>query len=290
MTSISRGLLFMALGMALMSCMDGIIKVLSQSQTAPQILFFRACFGLLPVIVIAKLRGSYGLIKTKRPLVHLARALLGALAFLSFTIGLKDMSLANALALCFSAPFFMVIFSALLIGEAIGLHRILAMLIGFIGVVIVLQPDDGIFASGAPFMLITAATYALSQILARKYSATENAVAYSFWATLGMAVCGMVFLPFYWVDLGATALVWCLAMGLFGGAAHYLMTEAVRLAPPVVVSPVEYTALIWAAIFDWMFWQLIPNGETLLGSMVIMASGVYILWREGLHGKVKRLG
>jgi len=283
MSPITRGLFLMALGMVLMSCMDAIIKILADSQTAPQILFFRALFGLFPIIIIAKMRGSIALIKTKRPLVHVARAVLGAIAFLSFTIGVKDMSLANALAICFSAPFFMVLFSVLLIGEHIGIHRIGAMLVGFAGVVIVLQPDEGVLSSGAPFMLVTAAAYALTQILARKYGTTENAVALSFWATSGMAVVGLVLLPIYWVPIDGTALIWCLAMGLFGGMAHYLMTEAVRIAPPTAISPMEYTALIWAAIFDWMFWHLTPEFATVGGSSVIIASGIYILGRERLH-------
>jgi len=283
MTPISRGLLFMALGMVLMSCMDAIIKILAENQTAPQILFFRALFGLLPIIFIAKMRGSLSLIKTKRPFLHLSRAVLAAISFLAFAIGVKDMSLANALAVVFSAPFFMVLFSALLIGEHIGIHRIGAMIFGFIGVIIVLQPDEGILSGGAPFMLITAAAYALTQILARKYSATENAVAFSFWATFGMASMGLILLPFYWVPLDGSTLIWCLGMGLFGGVAHYLMTEAVRIAPPTTISPMEYTALIWAAIFDWAFWSIAPESATLIGSLVIISSGVYILWREHKH-------
>jgi drug/metabolite transporter (DMT)-like permease len=283
MTPISRGLFIMALGIALMSSMDAIIKVLADTQAAPQILFFRALFGMIPVLILAKMRGGFQQIKTKRPFIHVVRAILGSVMFLSFTIGLKDMSLANALALCFSAPFFMLIFSILLIKEQIGIHRISAMVIGFAGVVIVLQPDEGILSTGAPFMLFTAAAYALTQILARKYGETESAVSYSFWATLGMIVFASLLLPFYWVPIDAIAITWCFFLGVLGGLGHYYITEAIRIAPPSVVSPMEYTALIWAALFDWMFWHHTPAFATLLGSSVIIASGIYILWRERLH-------
>lgn len=283
MPPITRGLFIMALGIAFMSAMDAFIKHLTDEISAPQVLFFRALFGLIPVLLIAKLSGGFKGIKTKRPVLHMLRACLGVIAFISFTVGLRDMSLANALAICFSAPFFMVAFSALLIGEPIGMHRIGAMLLGFGGVVIVLQPDAGIFDTGAPYMVLVAAAYALSQILARKYAASESAVSFSFWTTSGMTLFGLILLPFFWVPMSMDALIWCLLMGIFGGIGHYFMTEAVRIAPPTVVSPMEYTALIWAAAFDWIFWQLIPAYATLAGSLVIIASGIYILWRERLH-------
>ena len=241
MSSISRGLFLMAVGIAIMSMMDAIIKHLSGTLSAPQVLFFRAFFGLIPIVLMAHWQGGLKkAIKTKRPVLHISRSILGAIAFAAFALGVREMSLANALAICFAAPFFMVLFSFFLIGEPIGMHRLSAMVVGFIGVLIVLQPDEGIFRPAAVYLLTTAATYALSQILARKYAETESSVSYSFWATTGMAVCGAIFMPFFWVDTTAEILLWCLAMGLTGGVAHYLMVEAIRIAPPAAVSPMEY--------------------------------------------------
>lgn len=282
-SQITRGLFFMAIGIAFMSIMDAFIKHLSATISAPQILFFRSVFALIPILVIVQMKGGIKAVRTKRPLLHLMRTLFGATAFVAFTIGLRDMSLANALALCFSAPFFMVIYSKYLLGERVGFHRIGAMLVGFLGVVIVLQPDEGIIGTGAPYMLLVAATYALSQVLARKAAATETAASFSFWTTCGMVLLGIGFMPFYWVDIDLQTLWICFLMGTSGGIGHYFMVDAVRLAPTSVVSPVEYTALIWGVTFDWMFWQVIPEYATLAGSLVIMASGIYILWRERLH-------
>jgi drug/metabolite transporter (DMT)-like permease len=284
MSSISRGLFLMALGIALMSVMDAIIKHLSGTMSAPQVMFFRAFFGLIPILLMAFWQGKgHSAFKTKRPLLHTIRAILGAIAFAAFTLGVRELSLANALAICFAAPFFMVLFSTLLIGEPIGIHRIGAMIAGFIGVLVVLQPDQGVFEPAAIYLLTTAATYALSQVLARKYAETESSLSYSFWTTAGMAGFGLILMPFFWQAMSFEDILWCVGMGLSGGVAHYLMVEAVRIAPPAAVSPMEYTALIWAAIFDWMIWQLIPEHATLLGSSVIIASGIYILWRERLH-------
>ncbi len=275
----------MAFGIAFMSFMDAIIKHLSDELSAAQILFFRSFFGLLPLLVLFFRKGSPTSIRTKRPLLHVLRAALGALMFVSFTIGLREMSLANALAICFAAPFFMVGFSLLLLKEPIGPHRIFAMLAGFGGVLIVLQPDTGIFDGGAGYMLIVALSYALTQTLARKYKDSESTFCLTFWGTSGMTLCGAVMMVFFWQELTLMALVWCVAMGVFGTSAHYLMTEAARTASPVVVSPMEYTALIWAAVFDWVVWQSAPEHATMIGSLVIVASGIYIVWRERLPHK-----
>lgn len=284
MSSISRGLFLMAFGIAVMSVMDAIIKHLSGTISAPQVLFFRAFFGLIPLMIMAYWQG--GLIKavqTKRPGLHISRGVLGAIAFGAFALGVRELSLANALAICFAAPFFMVLFSFFLIKEPIGLHRFGAMIVGFIGVLIVLQPDEGIFEPAALYLLTTAATYALSQILARKYAATESSLSYSLWATGGMAFFGLILMPFFWIDLNGEIILWSLAMGLTGGVSHYFMVEAIRIAPPAVVSPMEYTALIWAAVFDLAFWNLLPEYATVLGSLVIITSGMYILWRERVY-------
>ena len=283
MTPISRGLLLMIIGIAFMSAMDGVIKHLTDAISAPQVLFLRAGFGLLPIVIIAQLRTGIKDIKTKRPVVHIIRGILGSIAFIAFTMGLRDMSLANGLAVVFAAPFFMIAFSAILIGEKIGMHRIGAMVFGFIGVVIVLQPDRGILSTGAPYMLICAAGYALSQVIARKYANTESAVSLSFWATFGMASTGLVLSVFMWEPLSLNIILWGLAMGLTGGIAHYLMTEAARIAPPAVVSPMEYTALIWGALIDWYIWQTHPETALIIGSLFIITSGIYILWRERVH-------
>jgi len=280
LSDISRGLILMAFGMAFMSVMDAIVKHLTDDMSAPQVMFFRSLFGLLPLLVIAWRKGGARAVYTRRPVIHSLRVICAVAAFVSFTIGLRYMSLANALALSFAAPFFAVCFSALLMGERVGIHRILAMVCGFGGVVIVLKPDDGIFGDGSGYLLIVAISFALAQVLARKYRETETALAFSFWTMAGMTVIGGIGTVLFWQEMTLAMWGWSVVMGLVGGMAAYLMTEAVRAAPTVVVSPMEYTALIWGALFDWMFWQVFPEQATVVGSMVIVSSGFYILWRE----------
>lgn len=283
MTSQMNGLFLMALGIAVMCAMDAIIKFLSGDISAIQILFFRSLFGLIPVIGIIWMKGGIKTIRTKKPMVHLVRAGLGVVAFVSFTLGVSELSLANALAICFASPFFMVIFSIVLLKENIGIHRLSAMVFGFLGVLVILRPDQNIFSDAALYLLIVAFSYGLSQVIARKYAQSETAVSYSFWTTLGMAIFGLALLPFGWVPLSLEQIIWCLAMGVTGGIAHYLIVEAVRLAPTSVVAPVEYSALIWAGIIDWAIWTTLPNYSTIIGSIMIMAGGLYILFRERKH-------
>lgn len=289
MNPVTRGLFIMALGMAFMSAMDGVVKHMADTVPATQILFLRASFGLIPILILAKAKGNLHQIKTKRPVLHVIRAFLGVIAFTSFAYGLQFMSLAAALVICFSAPFFMVAFSALLIGEPIGKHRIGAMIAGFVGVLIVLNPDESLLSGGAPYMVLVAVAYALAQVLARKYAETETSVSFSFWISTGMMIFGAVSLffisiPFTWEMMG-----WGVLLGLFGGLAMLMMTEAVRIAPPAVVSPMEYTALIWAALMDYAFWQLLPDHHLIIGSCVIILSGCYIVWREQVHKHEPRI-
>jgi len=280
MSNTSRGIMIMAVGIALMSAMDAIVKHLTGSISAPQVMFFRSLFGLIPLVMIATRKGGVRAVYTRRPLVHVVRACLAATAFISFTIGLRDMSLANALAICFAMPFFATAFAALFLGEGIGLHRLLAMLAGFGGVLIVLQPDEGILNNGSGYFLIVAVTFAAAQVVARKYRETETALSFSFWTMSGMTCIGGIAMLFFWQEMTPDLWLWAFVMGIFGGLAAYFMTEAVRTAPPAVVSPVEYSALIWGALFDWVFWQVMPQQAMVVGSSVIVASGIYILWRE----------
>jgi drug/metabolite transporter (DMT)-like permease len=279
-SQLTRGLFLMALGIALMSVMDAFIKYLTSEITAPQVLFLRSFFGIIPLLFIIQKQGGLKIIKTKRPVVHMARAFFGGLAFVAFTIGLRDMSLSNALAICFAAPFFMIIFSFILNGDKVGLHRLIAMLIGFGGVLIVLQPDDGLLETGAIYMIVVAASYAMGQIVARRYKDSEPAISFSFWTSVLMSLAGALFMIMDWHAITWLDLFWALCMGVSGGLGHYYMTKAIQYAPPAIVSPVEYSALIWAMIFDLTIWSLYPQSTTLIGSGIIMGTGLYILWRE----------
>lgn len=279
MTPISRGLLSMAFGVAMMSLMDAAIKYIGTSLSVVQVLFFRSTFALIPLLVFLSQQG-FSAIKTRRPGLHCFRVVLASGAMGFFVLGVREMSLANAFAIVFSAPFFMVGFTILLLPEPIGRHRIGAMIAGFCGVMIILRPDRGVFSEAAIFLIGCAICYALAQILVRKYGEDESALAFSFWSMSGMALLSGLALPFFWQSFPLDIFVLAAFMGVIGGVGVYFMTEAVRIAPPSAVSPLEYSALIWAGVLDYTLWQTLPTHATLIGSSVIIAAGIYIFFRE----------
>lgn len=279
MSPISRGLIAMAFGVAMMSFMDATIKYIDTSLSVAQVVFFRAFFALIPVLALLSHKGL-GAVKTKRPGLHGFRVLLTTGAMGLFVLGVREMPLANAFAIVFAAPFFMVIFALFLLPEPIGRHRIFAMIVGFSGVLIVVQPDSGVFSGPALYLLGCALCYALAQVLVRKYGDDESALSFTFWSMCGMALLSGLFVPFFWLAPDLETLVLAVLMGIMGGIGIYFMTEAVRIAPPSAVSPLEYTALLWGAVLDYVLWQTFPAQSTQIGAGLIIAAGIYIFWRE----------
>jgi drug/metabolite transporter (DMT)-like permease len=243
----------------------------------------RSWFGL-PLLCLFALYGSgVKTLKTRRPLVHVGRYLLVLALSFSFFWALSQMKLVDAIAITFAAPIFITALSVPLLKEPVGLHRWVAISVGFGGVLVMLRPGAGVFQWAALVVIGSAVVYALLMITTRAYKATESTAALMLYPQLGMTLTGIVLAPFFWVtpslvDLGLFAIA-----GLFGSVGVMCVTHAFRLGPAAVISPFEYSALIWATLLGYFLWAELPDAITLVGAAIVTLSGLYIIYRETIR-------
>jgi len=279
-----RGIMLMLLSVALFSAMDALVKWLGATYPTLQIVFFRSLFAFVPLSVFLVRGGGLAGLRTQRPLQHAMRSLIGLAAVTSFFYAYSQMPLANVIAIGFAAPMFMTALSVPLLGEVVGPRRWTAVLVGFAGVLIMVRPDSGVFAGAAAIALAGTVFYALAMIFVRKLVRTESSTAIVFYFTLTCTVISGAFMPFLWVAPDAQGWLMLITVGLIGGLAQMAMTNALRLADLSVVAPFDYTALIWTTGLGYLIWSEIPGAHVWLGVAIVIASGVYILYREARLG------
>lgn len=265
------------------SLMSLSVQVASVEAPVGQIVFWRSAVALAPILVYLAWRGQlrHGL-RTDRPISHLKRSLYGCAAMFFSFLSIAHLPLALATALSFLAPLIVVPVAMATLGERPGWLVGGATLVGFFGVAMMLWP-----AMSGPALavgtlvgvgagLACAATTALAKTEIKRLTATEAPAAIAFYFALVCAACGLATLPFGWVDVGRPALIALVASGVFGGLAHITMTEAVARAPVSTLAPFEYTAMIWALLFDVLLFALWPEPSSLFGALliVIAAAGV----------------
>lgn len=278
------GIVLMLTGIAGFAVMDATIKWLTADYSVAQIVALRSWFGL-PLLCLFALRGGGPrMLRTSRPLVHVGRYLLVLGLSFSFFWALSQMKLVDAIAITFAAPIFITALSVPLLKETVGLHRWVAICIGFCGVLIMLRPGIGVFQWAGLVVIGSVVFYALLMITTRAYKSTEQTAALMLYPQLGMSLTGIMFVPFFWVtpslgDLGLFALA-----GMFGSVGVMCLTHAFRLGPAAVISPFEYSALIWATLIGYLVWGELPDGFTLVGAVIVISSGLYIIYRETAKG------
>jgi len=193
----------------------------------------------------------------------------------------RTLSLANAYSVFLSAPLLVAAFSVPLLRERLDWRNWLAILAGLAGVLTMLRPTASVLMSfGALAALIGATAYALSGIAVRVLTRTDTTVSVVFWTISLMTVLAGLMAAPGWVPIEHAHWKWLLALGVLAAIGQYLLTEAFRSAPPSVVSPFEYTALPWGVGIDFVAWHVLPSARVCLGGGIVIASGLYLIWRE----------
>jgi drug/metabolite transporter (DMT)-like permease len=267
-------------GMAFMTIMDAFAKWLGAGYPIGQVVFFRTLFSLIPVAVIIWQSGGPATLRTRRPGLHLLRALSALTAMFCFFFALRFMALADAVAVAFVAPLLVTGLSMPLLGERVGPRRWAAVFVGFLGAMIVVRPGGETFQWAALLPAVAALGYAFVVLVGRRLSRHESIASILFYSTTINTVLAGLTLPFAWKTppLGDFALF--LAMGLIGGFGMYFLTLAYRHAAAAVLAPFEYTALLWGVLIGWLLWSELPDLWVWVGAAVVVASGLYILYRE----------
>ncbi|WP_313012087.1 DMT family transporter [Brevundimonas sp.] len=272
------------------SIMAAVLKLASRDGVmAPEMLFYRAFFGL-PVVLAWVLTQPGGLasLKTRRPLAHVGRSVLGIVSILCVFQTLTLLPLADATTLSFTAPIFATLLSFLILKEAVGPRRWAAVAVGFIGVVIVMRPgagDHAVPVEGIAFGLVAALLTAGVTVTLRQLRDTEHVAAIVFWFFVGSSTVGAILLPFvgHWHSPLTFALL--VGSGLAGGLAQLYMTASLQKAPVAVVAPFDYLQIVGAIVFGWWLMSTTPTLSTLAGAALIASSGLYTAWREHIRRK-----
>lgn len=271
----------MFIAVAAFSFMDALLKLFAAHYPPLQVTAIRGAASLPFVVLPLWYSGRLGELRPTRLGLHLLRGALGVVMLGAFVFALREASLASVYALYMGAPLLIAALAALWLGEKADAGRWIAIVIGFIGVLIILQPRAG----GLPLLAGLAATisalcYALAVITARVLTRTDRSAAMVFSFLLIMSlVAGALALP-GWVPIRAEDWGLIAAVGALGAVGQHYITEAFRHAPAAVVAPVEYTALLWGLAIDFVVWSVAPNLTVLGGASLVVAAGVYVTWRE----------
>jgi drug/metabolite transporter (DMT)-like permease len=283
----ATGIVMMLVATLLFTVMDSIAKSLTASYPVQQVIWARYFFQFALMLLLIPRLGIAGLLWTKRPGVHITRGLLLTVATGCMITAISMVPLADAYTITFTAPFLVTVLSIPLLKERVGWRRWTAVLVGFAGVLIVFRPFAAPVHWAMLLPLITAACFAVYQILTRKvsYDSRETAFMMLFYlAWVGTAVMTAV-VPAYWQPVAPGDWAWMVGTGALGATGHLILIRALRIAPASVLSPFIYSQIVWALGIGYLWFGDTPNAWMLIGCSVIVASGIYVFYREALVGK-----
>lgn len=279
-----KGFLLAAAGLFLFACMDSTTKYLTTVYNVPFVVAMRYIVHFLLMVLILAPRNPSLLVQTQRTGLVVARALVLTIASLCMGMALSRMPLAETTAINFLAPTLVALFAGSLLGEKIGGWGWAAIVIGFVGVVLIAHPNGGLDSVGVMFALGAAAANAAYQLLSRLLASTERAIALLFYtALIGSIIFGLA-LPWFWEGKTPSTMIviLLLSMGASGGLGHYLFTLAYRHAPASMLAPTTYLQLLWAGLLGWIVFDAVPDDMSLAGMLVVAASGLIIALKARL--------
>jgi len=277
------GIGFMLLSILFYGVMDALIKYQAARYPVIEVMFLRNLFALIPLAWLVRRGGGWTALRTRQPRLQVLRAIIGFVSLICFIKALSLMPLPDVVAIGFATPLFITALSVPLLSEHVGWRRWSAVLVGFAGVLIMVRPGSGLLGIAAFVALLGTLTNALSIIIIRRLSATDgNAPTVASFTLFAVLVTGAV-LPFYWVTPTGTDWIMLVAMGLLGGFGQIASTHAFRLAPPVIVAPFDYANMLLATLLGYLVWGDVPGMAVLAGAVLVIASGLYIVYREAMR-------
>jgi drug/metabolite transporter (DMT)-like permease len=294
--TVFAGIVLANLSVLTFTLMDAIIKDVSKVFPTGEIIFFRNLFAFLPLLLYVWLRGDGLNLRTRNVWGHVMRGAFGVTSMFFLFFSYQVLPLSDAIALGLSGPIFVTVLSVPILGEHVGWRRWSAVTVGFIGVVIMTRPGPGVFDLDAVWPLLGAVFYAFAMISIRRLGSSEPSSTIVFYFSAFSVLASIITIPFGRFDArfawvmphGFWSCVELLAVGLLGGTAQILLTNAYQRARASVVSPFDYTALVYGFILAWVFFAEVPDAFLIVGGLIVVASGVYIIHRETVVARAMR--
>jgi len=274
------GIVTVCAGVFSLATMDALAKWLGEFYPVSQLIFFRNLFALPAVFVLAMSTGGLRRLWPERLWLHLLRGVLALAAVGFFFLALRTMPLASAWTIAFSGPLMVTALTPLLLGERVGVLRWTSVLVGFGGVLIVLRPGGGVFEWTILLPLGTAFCESLLVLLARRYAESEDAASMVASTVVFPLIITGFAMPEVWIDPAPVHWPAFFTLGTLGGSALIFLTLAYRMVEAPILAPFDYTALIWSVLWGWLIWRDWPDAATWIGAVVIVGSGLFILYRE----------
>ncbi len=274
----------MMLAVFMFALMDTVMKLLSQRYPAIQVAALRSLTSLPLIVVYVGVKVGYGDIFRIRWPLHLLRAVLGIAMLSFFAFGIRQLSLAEAYTIFFIAPAIITALSVWFLKERVDRARWIAIGVGLGGVLVVLRPSGaGFLTIGGLAVLGAASMYAISAITVGILAKTDRSEHMVFWLMVMMSIGAGALAAPGWVGMRASDLPLLACLALSGFIGQLAITEAFAKGDASSVAPFEYTALAWAVGLDWLLWQTLPDGWTLVGAAIIIGSGMYLIRHEKVH-------
>jgi len=274
------GILFVLVSTLFFNALNAMAKWLSAEYPIVEIVFFRSFFAFLPCLVWVLAGPGLGSLRTGRIGLHLFRGTAGFVSMLLVFTSFSLLPIADAVAISFATPLFLTALSVPLLGEKVGVHRWSAVIVGFIGILVMAHPSGEGAKLGFATAISSTILNALILVSVRRLGRTERALTIIFYQAMFGTIGSVFLLPFAWKTPDLAGFGMFVAMGLVGVVGHFCLTQGFRYAAAAVVGPFNYTGLIWATLFGYVVWHELPGPSTLAGGLIVISSGIYIIYRE----------
>jgi len=281
------GIVCMILSTIIFAAQDAVSKILVETYPVTFLALLRYWFFLIiGLYMVSKAKGGVRYnIKTSRIVIHCLRGAVLLAEMITITLAFRFMGIADVIALFQVSPLFGAILAVIFLREVVGWRRIMALIIGFIGVLVMLRPGMGVFSSGSFYALFAAFLFALYGILTRFVSDRDSSTTSFFYIALVGSVIMTIALPFVWVPISGQDSHWLVIICFTALAGHILTIKAFSFAPATIIQPFGYMQLVWSVIIGYLVFSDFPDEFTLIGAAIVVASGLYIFYREQIRKK-----
>ena len=273
------GIIFMLLGTFSLGSNDILVKGLSFNFPIWEIVFFRALSGFLISIMLVIIFG-YSKLKTKKPLAHFIRAFSSVGCVVLFFFGIKFLLLSENQAIFHIAPIIACLLAIPFLGEKLGFHRAIAIVIGFIGTIIILKPGTDLFNIYSLIPLTSAVFMASAYLSTRYLMTTESSISIIFYYSLALLITSIIFFPSDFIMPNFIEFFPLFLTGVVGSIGHYFLSLAAKNAEVTVIAPFEYSSFVFVTILAYIFYNQIPDITIYIGAVFIIISGIYIVFKE----------
>lgn len=284
-----RGIVLYLATIFAFACLDTLAKHMTRDYHVMQIAWGRYVFSTAFLLFLVPRYGLWRPLRAARPWFQVMRALLLAVVSVLFFTSVSYLPLADVTAIGFVAPLILTGLAHFVLKERVGMRRWAAICIGFVGVLVIIRPGFDVVHWAVFIVLAMAASNAIYHLATRMLAGVDSAQTTIFYTGLVGAAGFSLFVPFFWESPDLIGWLGMIALGLLGGLGHYLLIQAYTLAPASLLAPYTYSAIIWVTIMGYLAFGDFPDMWTMIGAAIIIASGIYVFYREAYLRRIGRL-